>query len=76
MLRWAIQWKQKFKALPAGQVADTLETFQAENRQLQRGLHRVTQQRGILKNLGHNLRTVRQRFERIKTMQTEYSITE
>ena len=26
------KWKQRFKALPAGQVADTLEAVQAENR--------------------------------------------
>jgi transposase-like protein len=51
------KWKQKFKALPAGQVAATLEALQAENRRLQRELHRVAQQRDILKNLGHNLRT-------------------
>lgn len=43
------KWKQKFKALPVGQVAGTLEAFQAENRRLQRELHRVTQQRDILK---------------------------
>src|SRR5208282_4462833 len=28
------------------------------------------------KNLGHNLRTARHRFERIRDMQTEYSIAE
>ena len=43
------KWKQKFKALPAGQVAGTLEALQAENRRLQRELHRVAQQRDILK---------------------------
>ena len=43
------QWKQKFKALPAGQVAGTLEQLQAENRRLQRELHRMMQQRDILK---------------------------
>jgi len=43
------KWKQKFKALPAGQVAGTLEALQAENRRLQRELHRVAQQRAILK---------------------------
>jgi transposase len=42
-------WKQKFKALPAGQVAGTLEALQAENRRLQRELHRVSVQRDILK---------------------------
>jgi transposase-like protein len=42
-------WKQKFKALPAGQVAGTLEALQAENRRLQKELHRVAQQRDILK---------------------------
>jgi transposase-like protein len=42
-------WKQQFKALPAGQVAGTLEALQAENRRLQRELHRVAQQRDILK---------------------------
>jgi hypothetical protein len=68
--------EQKFKALSAGQVAGTLEAFQVENRRLQRELHRVTQQRDILKNLGHNLRTARHRFERIKAMQREYSIAE
>ena len=43
------KWKQKFKALPVGQVAGALEAFQAENSRLQRELHRVTQQRDILK---------------------------
>ena len=43
------KWKQKFKALPAGQVAGTLEALQMENRRLQRELHRVVQQRDILK---------------------------
>ena len=43
------KWKQKFKALPAGQVADTLEALQAENQRLQKELHRVGQQRDILK---------------------------
>lgn len=43
------KWKQRFKALPAGQVAGTLEQLQAENRRLQRELHRVAQQRDILK---------------------------
>ena len=33
------QWKQKFKMLPAGQVAPTLDALQAENRRLQRELH-------------------------------------
>jgi len=62
------QWKQKFKALPAGQVAGTLEQLQAENRRLQRELHRVAQQRDILKKTLGNFRTARQRFERIKAM--------
>ena len=43
------KWKQQFKGLPAGQVAGTLEQLQAENRRLQRELHRVAQQRDILK---------------------------
>ena len=43
------QWKQQFKALPAGQVANTLEALQAENRRLQKELRRVAQQRDILK---------------------------
>lgn len=43
------KWKQRFKALPAGQVANTLEALQAENRRLQRELHRMVQQRDILK---------------------------
>jgi transposase len=43
------KWKVKFKALPAGQVAGTLEALQAENRRLQQELHRVVQQRDILK---------------------------
>lgn len=43
------KWKQQFNALPAGQVAGTLEALQAENRRLQRELHRVVQQRDILK---------------------------
>ena len=42
-------WKQQFKALPAGQVAGTLEALQAENRRRQKELHRVVQQRDILK---------------------------
>jgi transposase len=42
-------WKQKFKELPAGQVAGTLEALQAQNRRLQRELHRVSVQRDILK---------------------------
>ena len=42
-------WKKKFKALPAGQVAGTLEALQAENRRLQRELHRAVVQRDILK---------------------------
>jgi transposase-like protein len=42
-------WQQKFKALPAGQVAGTLEALQAENRRLQKELRRVAQQRDILK---------------------------
>jgi transposase-like protein len=43
------KWEQKFKALPAGQVVGTLEALPAENRRLQRELHRVAQQRDILK---------------------------
>ena len=43
------KWKQKFKALPAGEMAGTLEALQTENRRLQRELHRVAQQRDILK---------------------------
>ena len=42
------QWKQQFKALPAGQVAGTLEALQAENRRLQKELPRMVQ-RDILK---------------------------
>jgi len=42
-------WRKQFKALPAGQVAGTLDQLQAENRRLQRELHRVVQQRDILK---------------------------
>jgi len=42
-------WKNKFKKLPAGQVAGTLEALQAENRRLQRELQRVSVQRDILK---------------------------
>jgi transposase len=42
-------WKQQFKALPAGQVANTLEALQAENRRLQKELQRVSVQRDILK---------------------------
>lgn len=40
------------KALPAGLVAGTLEALQAENRRLQKELHRAVRQRDILKNLG------------------------
>lgn len=43
------QWKRQFKQLPAGQVAPTLDALQAENRRLQRELHRAQQQRDILK---------------------------
>lgn len=43
------KWKQKFKSLPAGQAAGTLEALQAENRRLQKELHRAVQQRDILK---------------------------
>ena len=43
------QWKQKFKQLPAGQVAPTIDALQAENRRLQRELHRAQVQRDILK---------------------------
>ncbi len=43
------QWKAKFKQLPAGQVAGTSEALQAENRRLQRELHRVAVPRDILK---------------------------
>ena len=42
-------WRKKFKELPAGQVAGTLEALQAENRRLLRELHRVSVQRDILK---------------------------
>lgn len=42
-------WKQKFKQLPAGQVAPTLDALQAENRRLQRELRRAQEQRDILK---------------------------
>lgn len=43
------KWKQQFKALPAGQVANTLDALQAENRRLQRELRRAQTQRDILK---------------------------
>jgi len=43
------RWKAKFKALPAGHVAGTLEALRAENRRLQKQLHRVAQHRDILK---------------------------
>ena len=42
-------WKQKFKQLPAGQVAPTLDALQAENRRLQRELRHAQEQRDILK---------------------------
>lgn len=42
-------WKQKFKQLPAGQVAPTLDALQAENRRLARELRRAQEQRDILK---------------------------
>lgn len=42
-------WQKKFKALPAGAVAGTLEALQTENRRLQKELHRMAQQRDILK---------------------------
>ena len=43
------KWQPRFKALPAGQVANTREALQAENRRRQRELHRAVQQRDILK---------------------------
>jgi transposase-like protein len=43
------KWKQQFKALPAGQVAGTLDALQAENCRLQKELQRMMQQRDILK---------------------------
>jgi len=42
-------WKEKFKQLPAGQVAPTIDALQAENRRLARELHRAQVQRDILK---------------------------
>jgi len=42
-------WKKQFRQLPAGQVAPTLDGLQAENRRLQRELHRAREQRDILK---------------------------
>lgn len=42
-------WKQKFKQLPAGQVAPALDALQAENRRLQRELRHAQEQREILK---------------------------
>ncbi len=42
-------WQKKFKALPAGAVASPLEALQAENRRRQKELHRLVQQRDILK---------------------------
>jgi len=42
-------WKKRFKELPAGTVAGTLEALQTENRRLQRELQRVSVQRDILK---------------------------
>lgn len=42
-------WKQKFKQLPVGQVAPTLDALQAENRRLQRELRHAQEQREILK---------------------------
>ncbi len=50
------QWKQRFKQLPAGQVAPTLDALQAENRRLQRELHRAQQQRDIVSNLRQSRR--------------------
>jgi transposase len=67
-------WQQQFKQLPAGRVAPTLDALQAENRRLQRELRRAQEQRDILKNLGHNLRTERERFVRIQAMQDDHSI--
>lgn len=43
------KWKQKFKTLPAGAVATTLDALQAENRRLQKELRRAVLQRDILK---------------------------
>ena len=44
-----LHWQKKFKALPAGAVAGTLEALQTENRRLQKELHRMVQPRDILK---------------------------
>ena len=42
-------WKAPFTALPAGQVAGTLEAMPAEHRRRQRELPRMVQQRDMLK---------------------------
>ena len=43
------KWKKQFTQNAPSQVAGTLEALQAENRRLQRELHRVSVQRDILK---------------------------
>lgn len=43
------KWKKQFTQDTPAQVAGTLEALQAENRRLQRELHRVSVQRDILK---------------------------
>ena len=44
------KWKQKFKALPAGQAATTLDALPAAPSRLPQELRRAVQQRDILKN--------------------------
>jgi len=71
------QWKTKFKMLPAGQVAPTLDALQAENRRLQRELPRAQQQRDILKKTLGIISAPRESdFVRIEARQEEYSIAQ
>src|SRR5256885_13462104 len=53
-------WK-KFGQTVAGPAGD----LQAQNAALRRDNQLLRQQRDILKNLGHNLRTPRERYQRI-----------
>jgi transposase-like protein len=67
-------WKQQLVLPPPISQAQTLEQLQEENRRLRRELTGALRRCDILKNLGHPLRTQRERFERIKAMSTGHSI--
>lgn len=59
------KWKQQPAAVPStGPGQRSIQQLEEENRRLKRELQHVARQRDILKNLGHNLQSQRQRFER------------